>query len=304
MVNAGETAVSTNTAKIVAGSPLCAAAWMIGAIFSFSVMAVAGREAGQVIETAQLLAWRSIIGFPIVVALIVVSRSGFGQILTRRPGLHLARNISHFLGQYCWFYAVLIIPLAQLFALEFTAPIWVALMAPFLLGERFTRMNALGIGISFTGVLMVVGVWADGFASGFSSGQIWGFLAAFGFAGNMLATKRLTTTDTTLCILFYLALMQAPMGLLVAGSLPMIPPDAWVAFWVLALSLGGLGAHYCLAQAFRHADATIVTPMDFTRLPVIAIVGATFYMEPLLWNVLVGGTLIFLGNYFNMRQRR
>lgn len=294
--------MSTGGVATIPLGPMRAAIWMVGAIISFSVMAVAGREAGQAIETAQLLFWRSVIGAAIVLVAIALSRDGFAQIRTGRLGLHLVRNICHFFGQYCWYTAVLLIPLAQLFAFEFTAPLWVALMAPLLLGERLSRMTPWAIGLSFLGVLLVTGICSKGLGS-FSIGQFWGLIAAFGFAGSMLSTKKLITTDTSLGILFYLTLMQAPMGLLVAGDLPVIPPNAWIAFWVLALSIGGLGAHFCMAQAFRHADASVVTPMDFARLPVIAVVGALFYAEPLLWNVLAGGALIFFGNYLNVRWR-
>jgi len=277
-----------------------AALWMIGSIVSFSLMAVSGREAGQVIETAELLTWRGIIGLAVIVIILAVT-GRFNEVRTNRMPLHLIRNVGHFFGQYCWYYAVTLIPLAQLFALEFTSPIWVALFAPFILGERFTRIKALAILVSFAGVLIVVRIWADGFVSEFSGGQVWGLLGALGFAVNMVSTKRLTSTETTLCILFWLVVLQTPMALIVAGELPMVPPNAWIWLWVIVLSLAGLCAHFCLAQAFRYADATVVTPMDFVRLPVIAIVGALAYAEPLLWNVLIGGALIFLGNYINMR---
>lgn len=282
---------------------VAAALWMIGSIASFSVMAVAGREARQALDTAELLVWRSVIGAVIVIAILALSREGFAQIRTRRPFLHLLRNISHFFGQYCWYYAVAIIPLAQLFALEFTSPIWVLLAAPFVFGMRLTWLKLAAVGLSFLGVLLVVEAWSGTFASEFSGGQVWGLLAAIGFAGNMIVTKRLTATDSNLCVLFYMTVMQGPMGLVVAGDLPTIPPNAWIGFWVLALSIGGLSAHYCLTQAFRHGDATVVAPMDFVRLPVIAVVGALAYGEPLAWNVLAGGTLIFLGNYLNIRWR-
>jgi len=277
-----------------------AAFWMVGAIISFSLMAVSGREAGQVIETAELLTWRGVIGIGVIV--VVLAATGrFNEIKSARMPLHLLRNIGHFFGQYSWYYAVTLIPLAQLFALEFTTPIWVAIFAAFFLGERFTPMKALAITVSFIGVLMVVRVWADSFVSEFSGGQVWGLLAALGFAINMVCTKKLTSTETTLCVLFWLVIMQTPMALIVAGELPQVPPNAWIWLWVIVLSVAGLCAHFCMTQAFRYADATIVTPMDFARLPVIAIVGAIAYAEPLLWNVLVGGALIFLGNYINMR---
>jgi len=275
---------------------------MGGALVSFSTMAVSGREAGRVLATAELLVWRSVIGFVVVAVLVALSARGFAQVRTKRPGLHVMRNAGHFFGQYGWYYAVTLIPLAQLFALEFTSPIWVALVAPLVLGERFSWTRLGYIGLSFVGVLMVVGVFGTGFAAGFGEGQVWGLLASFGFAITMVATKRLTSTETTLCILFWLTLIQAPMGLIVAGALPTVPPDATTALWVLALSFGGLAAHFCVTQAFRYGDATVVVPMDFFRLPLIALVGMAFYAEPLAWNVLAGGALIFAGNWLNTRR--
>jgi len=275
---------------------------MSGALVSFSTMAVSGREAGRVLATAELLVWRSAIGFVVIAAIVALSARGFAQVRTRRLGLHVVRNAGHFFGQYGWYYAVTLIPLAQLFALEFTAPIWVALVAPLLLGERFSRVGMAAIGVSFVGVLMVVGALGAGFAAGFGEGQVWGLLASFGFAVTMIATKRLTSTETTLCIMFWLTLLQAPMGLAVAGALPTVPPDGVTMLWVLALSFGGLAAHFCVTQAFRYGDATVVVPMDFFRLPLIAAVGVMVYAEPLAWNVLAGGTLIFLGNWLNVRR--
>ena len=278
-----------------------AALWMAGALISFSTMAVSGREAGRVLGTAEMLTWRSVIGFLVILAALALSAKGFAQVRTGRLGLHVLRNAGHFFGQYGWYFAVTLIPLAQVFALEFTAPIWVALAAPLVLGERFSAMRLGAIALSFVGVLMVVGTFGAGFAAAFGEGQVWALLASFGFALNMVATKKLTGTETTLCILFWLTLLQTPMGLAVAGGLPTVPPDAATALWVLALSLGGLSAHFCVTQAFRYGDATVVAPMDFFRLPLIALVGMAAYAEPLAWNVLAGGGLIFLGNWLNTR---
>ena len=281
-----------------------AALWMSAALLSFTTMAVSGREAGRVLGTAEMLVWRSVIGFAVIAVAISLTARGFAQVRTRRIGLHLIRNAGHFFGQYGWYYAVTLIPLAQLFALEFTAPIWVALVAPLFLGERFSMAGLGAVGLSFIGVLMVVGAFGAGFVAAFGEGQVWGLLAAFGFAVNMIATKKLTGTETTLCIMFWLTLLQAPMGLAVAGDWPTVPPDGTTALWVLALSIGGLTAHFCVTQAFRYGDATVVVPMDFFRLPLVAVVGMAFYAEPLAWNVLAGGALIFVGNWLNTRRAR
>jgi drug/metabolite transporter (DMT)-like permease len=133
--------------------PLVAALWMTGAIASFTLMAVAGRAVQTEMNSFELMAWRSAIGFVLVAA--IVSRRGFAQVRTSVPWLHVKRNLLHFAGQNLWFTALILIPLSQLVALEFTSPVWVALLAPFFLGERFTRRRALVAVMGFTGVLIV-----------------------------------------------------------------------------------------------------------------------------------------------------
>ncbi len=75
--------------------------------------------------------------------------------MANKFSLHFARNVMHFIGQNLWFYAVTVIPLAQVFALEFTSPIWVILLSPLLLGERITLISAAAALMGFIGVLVV-----------------------------------------------------------------------------------------------------------------------------------------------------
>ena len=95
--------------------PLAAAGWMLGAICGFSLMAVAGREVAAYLDTFELMTYRSIVGIAIVLMIAVLRRGKpGGGIRMRRMKLHLARNIAHFTGQNLWFFAVTMIPLAQL----------------------------------------------------------------------------------------------------------------------------------------------------------------------------------------------
>ena len=138
-------------------NPLKAAAWMLGAVASFSAMAVAGREIQVEMNTFELMLYRSVIGWVAVALFLWWSPRGFAQVRTTHPGLHVARNLFHFTGQNLWFFAVVVIPLSQLVALEFTNPIWVALLAPLLLGEALTRTRLLSALLGFVGVLIVAG---------------------------------------------------------------------------------------------------------------------------------------------------
>ena len=94
-----------------------AAIWMIGAIVSFSAMAIAGREAGLSLDTFEIMTYRSAVGLVIVVAVLTATGS-WRQVRRDRLGLHLIRNAAHFTGQNLWFFAVTLIPLAQVFALK------------------------------------------------------------------------------------------------------------------------------------------------------------------------------------------
>ena len=279
--------------------PLRAALWMLGAIASFSAMAVAGREIAVELNTFELMMYRSVVGF-LVISVVIALRGGFSQVRTRRAGLHLARNISHFTGQNFWFYAVAAIPLGQLVALEFTNPIWVAVLAPLFLGERMTRWRALSALIGFVGVLIV----ARPGTVELGPGHLAGLLAAVGFAGSTLTTKKLSTTEGALCILFWMTVSQAVMGLAIAAPLGLTIPSMAMVPWLALVGLCGLSAHYCLTTALSHADASVVAPMEFLRLPVLSLLGMSLYHEPLEAAVFLGGAIILSANFLNIRAER
>ena len=269
---------------------------MSGAIASFTSMAVAGRAVSFELDTFEIMMYRSIVGVAIVV--VVASLAGtLSQIRPRNLGLHLVRNISHFAGQNLWFYAITVIPLAQVFALEFTAPLWAMLLAPLVLNERLTGTRVIAAIIGFAGILIVARPSPDSF----EFGQLAAALAAIGFAGSAVFTRKLTRSETITCILFFLTLMQATFGLICAGFDGDIAlPSMQTLPWLVLIAVAGLVAHFCLTTALSLAPAIIVMPIDFTRLPLIAIVGWFLYHESIDLFVVGGAALIFGANYFNI----
>ncbi|MDG1532615.1 MAG: DMT family transporter [Paracoccaceae bacterium] len=279
-------------------NPKLAAVYMIGAIVSFTLMAIAGRELGGSLDTFEIMMYRSIIGILIMVTCITYL-GRWGDIHRRRMPLHLFRNAAHFTGQNLWFYAVTLIPLAQLFALEFTVPIWVALAAPLFLGESFTRTKSLAIGLGFIGILIVTRPGS----MGLSIGIIAAATAAIAFAITAITTKKLTQSENILTILFWLTILQAVFGALCAGFDGVITwPSGINLFWVTLVGCAGLLAHFSLTRALHLAPASVVTPMDFARLPVVAVVGAMLYAEPLDPIIIFGAVVIFAANYINIRS--
>lgn len=277
--------------------PVAAALWMTGSIFSFTAMAIAARSVSDVHDTFEIMMWRSVLGFCIVI--VVAGALGrLREIRRERLGQHLLRNVIHFTGQNLWFWALTMIPLAQVFALEFTSPVWVILLSPLVLGEQLTRPRVMAAVMGFIGILLV----ARPDFGNLDPGVLAAAASAVCFAATNLLTKRLTRGESIVSILFWLTVMQGVLGLVTAGhdgviQLPTLPTLPWL----LLIGFCGVLAHLCLTTALSLAPASYVVPIDFARLPVIAAVGMLFYAEPLDPFVLLGAAVIFLGNWANIR---
>lgn len=301
------------TAIVAAGrmSPaMRAVAWMVGALVSFSVVAVAGREASRTIATTELMFWRGIIGVVVLLAIWQLGGGSRAALVSGQPRLQFARSIVHFAAQFAWLYALTLIPLVELFALEFTAPLWVSVLAPVFLRERLTPVRAGAAVLGFIGALIVIWPLNAGWSlSGFlgqltlGAGSALGLASAVGFACNMMAVKRLTHTDSPFTILLWMNALQAVIGtIFLVRGITWPDPATWL--WTLLVGIGGLTAHYSISRAFQLADAIIVAPMDFLRVPLIALVGVFVYDEKLRPLVLVGGVFILAANTFNIWGER
>lgn len=271
-----------------------AALWMIGTIASFILMAVASRQLSSSFSAAQITTWRSVVGFGIVLVLMTVY--GWHYARTAKPLLHLARNTFHFGAQWGWFYGVAHITLAEVFALEFTMPIWTLILAALILGEKITPMRLLAVVLGFIGVLLVI---RPGFID-LHLAHLTVLGSALGFAfTTYVITKFMVTTEKPLTILFYMTLIQVPIGL--AINLGDLGTPVGIEFlWIATAGVCGLTSHYCMARALALADSTVVVPVDFLRMPLIAVVGYLFYEEVVDIFVLMGAAVIFAGNFVNV----
>jgi len=272
---------------------------MVGALLSFSMMAVSIRELSRGgLSIFEILAIRSGVALLVLSALLAVRPEL--RVLTRpnRMALHTFRNVVHYIAQFAWAVSLTMLPLAMVFALEFTMPAWTALLAVWLLGEKLTPSR---IGVVVFGLIGVLVILRPGIAD-FNPGAMLVLGAAFGYAVVMIATKKLTTTETTFAIIFWMAVIQFPLSLIGSN-----PGNFLNMHWgdivpALAVGIGGLTSHYCLSNAFRAGDATLVVPLDFMRIPLIAVVGWAFYGERLDIFVLIGALIIIGGVLWNLRS--
>ena len=277
--------------------PFLAGAWMLGALFFLCGMAISGREMSIELNAFQITFIRSFVCLAVILLLLCVV--GFDKVRTAQKKMHVARNVIHFGGQTGWLYGVAILPLAEVFAIEFTAPIWTAILATIILKERLSQHRLLAILLGFAGIMIIL-------RPGLAAIQPAAFVVMFAaicFASTYVFTRHMSTSETPLTVIFYMNLVQLPMGLaasLPAWTLPSL--DLWP--WIVLLGVSGLGSHFCFAHAFRHADATVVSPLDFIRLPLIAVVGLLFYNERWDLLILAGGAVIFSGNLLNLWSER
>jgi drug/metabolite transporter (DMT)-like permease len=275
-----------------------AAAWMAGWLSAMTLIAVAGREASRYMHVFQMMEMRSVIGF-FMLAPLVHRAGGLRAMRSARPGIHLGRNAVHYAAQFSWFYAITLIPIGQVVAIEFTMPIWTALLAVAFLGERMTRWKVAAIALGVAGVWMIVRPHPGAAAHG----QLIALGAAVGFAIAVTMVKSLTGTDGVVRIIFWMLVIQSAIGLVPAILVWRTPPPAaWP--WILVIAFCGTFSHWCMAHAMRHADATVVVPMDFLRVPLTAIAGALLYAEGIdAWSV-AGAALVLGGNLLNLKGGR
>jgi drug/metabolite transporter (DMT)-like permease len=273
------------------------ALWMLGAVFSFAMMAVAVRELQRHMGSFEIVFLRSL-GM-LAITLAMLPRAGIATLRTTRFQLHLWRNLIHFLGQVLWVYSIGALALATVFAIEFTMPVWTAILAALFLGERLTRPRLVQLGLGLVGVLIILRPGAGSFHPA-ALAMILGSLC---YASSFIFTKRLSSSDSALAVLFWMSVVQTPISLVAALPSWVTPPLADLP-WILGIGLGSFSAHYCMTRAMQLVDAMVAVPIDFIRLPLIAVVGALAYGEAFDPLVIAGAAVIFAGTYYSLSRER
>jgi drug/metabolite transporter (DMT)-like permease len=268
---------------------------MAGWLALMLIVAVAGRETTRELNVFQIMEVRSVIGFFMLYPLVRRS-GGFAAMKTSRPLQHIGRNLVHYGAQLGWFFALTLIPIGQVVAIEFTMPIWTAILAASFLGERMTVWKITAIVLGIVGVIVIVRP-----ATGaINPGQLIALAAAVGFGISIAMMKSLTRTESTVAIIFWMIVIQGS-----AGFFPALYvwqwPSAYAWGWMVVIAFCGTFSHYCMARAMLHADATVVLPMDFLRVPLTATAGWLLYSERLDMFTVLGAMLILTGNLLNLK---
>ena len=268
---------------------------MAGWLALMLIVVVAGREATRELNVFQIMELRTILGFLMLYPLVRI-QGGLAAMRTSRPLQHVGRNLIHYAAQLGWFFALTLIPIGQVVSIEFTMPIWTAILAASFLGERMTVWKIAAIVLGLIGVIVIVRP-----ATGeINPGQLIALGAAVGFGISVAMMKSLTRTEKTVAIIFWMLVIQSAAGLFPALYV-WRAPSAYVWGWLVVIAVCGTFSHYCMARAMLYADATIVLPMDFLRVPLTAAAGWLLYSERLDALTVFGAALILAGNLLNLR---
>ncbi len=281
-------------------SPLLGAAFMISAAMLFAVLnglVRYGAELGY--HPFQIGFLRSLFAFLAMLPIIapVLRREGPVWLATRRPGLFLARALAATVGVLAWITAVSLMPMAEATALNFTAPLFATAGSALILHEVVRARRWTAIAVGFVGVLIIV---RPGMAA-LQPGALAAILAALGMASAALMIKTLTRSEPMPRIVLYTSL-----GLTLGTAVPaaVVWQPMTVEMWAVGIGLGLTGAvsQMGLTKAFEMADASVVLPFDYARLPFAALVGWVFFGQTsdlLTW----AGALVIAGAAFYVARR-
>jgi len=272
--------------------------FMVLACVFFGAMHVGVRHVTQSVHPFEAAFFRNLFGLLVLVPSFVTH--GFRPLRTRRFGLHLARAALNVVAMLAFFYALSITPVVLVQALAFTSPLFTAVLAVVLLGERIRARRFTAIVVGFAGTLLIIRPGVQPFEFGpalvLASAAVWGYV--------LILIKSLSRTDSAVTITAYMVLLMSPMTLVCALFVWTWPSGAELAVLV-AIGIAGTLAQMCMTQSLRLADTMVVLPFDFTKLVWGAFFAWLLFGELIDAWTLVGALVIFSGGlYVAYRERQ
>ena len=261
----------------------------------FGAMAVVIRLASKQLHPFEIAFFRNVFGF--VFALPLLWRHGPGLLRTRRLPLYLGRCAIGMVSMMAGFWAIVNLPLAQAIAISYSTPLFVTIGAVLVLGEVVRARRWTAVIIGFIGVLVIV----RPFAAGFTSTTLIALLAAATSALVAISIKFLSRTEHPDAIVIYTSLIWIPMSLVPAWFVWQNPAGiTWL--WIVLAGLFGTAGHICWTRGLKLGDASLLAPVSFMQLPVVALAGYLLFDESISRWTALGAAIIFAANFYIARR--
>lgn len=259
---------------------------MLAATAVLTCMHASVRHISDGMHPFEITFFRNLFGLVAILPLAV--RAGLASMKSRQPGLQLLRSGFGLAAMLTWFYGLSVVPIAQATALSFTSVIFGSIGAAILLGERMRLRRWSAVVAGFVGTLVIL---RPGLGTADPAALIV-LLSSLCWAGALLTVKRLSSTDSVVCIVTWNSILLTLLSLPVA--LPVwVTPNGEQLLWLLAIGVLATLGHLAMTGAFKASEATVVFPVDYMRLVWASVIGYLAFSEiPDLWTWL-GGTIIF-----------
>lgn len=287
--------------RLQESSAAIGACWMLCAALMYTITGAMVRHLAAEFSVFEVGFFRSIIAVAMLLPFALGRnwRTARERLRTQKFPLHVLRTVLAYIGIMCWFYAVSHIPLANYYALQFLTPLFTMAGAALILGERTSYRHWLAALVGLAGALVIL---RPGLIE-ISLGALAAVGAALFFASTNWTVRVLSRTDSARVILTYGNLLLIPMSLIPA--LPVWVTPSWTdLMWLCGVGVVGTIAQFSITRAVGAADARIVQPIDFTRLPFAAAIGWIAFGEVSdLWTW-VGAVIIFAATSYVLRLER
>jgi drug/metabolite transporter (DMT)-like permease len=276
---------------------------MLGAMTFFSAGHGLVRHAATELHPFQTSFLRSFFGLAFMLPFILGNRD-FSDLRVKRPKLHLIRGLLSATATVCWFSALAMMPLGEAVALNFTSPLFATVLAALFLGEvvRVRRWSATVVG--FIGVLIVVRPGIETV----QPGALLALGAAMIVSVTVLLIRMMSQEDSIRAVV-----TSFNLQLTVYTLIPAIFVWVWPSWEMVGVTfaIGALTtvAHMMLTRAMSLAEASAIIPLEFTRLPMAALIGLIWFSEVLdTWTVvgalIIGSSAVYISRREALAARR
>ena len=268
---------------------------MLVALLLFTLMGVFIKLSAERLPVMEVVFFRNFLA--VILLLPLVWHAGIASIRMNRPKLFIGRAVINAIGMICGFTSLTMIPLAENTALTFTSPIFVTIGAVIFLGEVIRMRRVMAILFGLFGALVIL---RPGFTE-VSLGASLALASALTIALASLLVKKMTETETSIAIVFWMVMIQTPLTLIPSAMVWQWPDQlSWVFLWGMALC--GTVAHILFTKACGLVEITSLQPLEFAKLPFSVVLAWLIFGEwPEIW-VWIGGAVIFAATAYITRR--
>jgi drug/metabolite transporter (DMT)-like permease len=263
-----------------------------------------GPEGGTVYTVGQIAFTRYFIGLLMMIVMAAGTGEGLRGLRTRRFGGHLIRSCCNLFTMISFYLALKLIPLPNTICIGLASPIFVTILSIPMLGEHVGIRRWSAVAVGFVGIILIANPTMQGInlqslgslftnpgAAGAQWGSILALLSAASWAATQVSSRQLSTSEPSHRILFYYSLVVVVV-LGVAMPFYWIAPSWHDALLFLAIGVMGTIGQFCLNQAFRYGEASLISPLDYTSLLWATGIGWIFWGDLLTPRIIAGGIIV------------